>query len=371
MVGVDASSCADRSPEAGCAADVAAQPIYVFLPSRWQAFRSRLGELKRIRPVSVLAPLAIIAILFVTAWTEPWQYVAIPWAPVAWVLMFVLPVAFGWALYKLPAILNAVERGVKAVKAWNAAPRSVPPGLALESGRPLKELVEAGFKRRDLVHIEFIEHLAQADCAGNVVCVLREPQRPPDALYPPLAVPFEPMSLDEASADALASAESAAPRDQLGLTSRPDDSTDVGRRVRRAWRLGVLRWSALVFVVCLGFLLTSICLRGSVSCANVLILVAALVAWVLGVVSAWCGNGAYIISGGLLDPKGKRIFRRQTGLLIWRADAHLLHVTNKLRKDVLTLNVTRDEALLALRAWLSPVPGPSDELIESFLKGRG
>jgi hypothetical protein len=78
----------------------------------------------------------------------------------------------------------------------------------------------------------------------------------------------------------------------------------------------------------------------------------------------------YLIPGGLIDVRRKRIYRRSTGLMIWCPDTCVLNVLTTKDGPHLSFTITPAEAELALRAWLSSVPSPSDELIASFLAGR-
>lgn len=79
----------------------------------------------------------------------------------------------------------------------------------------------------------------------------------------------------------------------------------------------------------------------------------------------------YLIPGGLIDVRRRKVYRREKGLMVWCPDTFVLHVLTTEAGSDLSFTITPAEAELALRGWLSPVPGPSDELIASFLAGRG
>lgn len=101
---------------------------------------------------------------------------------------------------------------------------------------------------------------------------------------------------------------------------------------------------------------------------GVLIRVAIISAWLFYFVRRERVAGyLYLIPGGMIHVRRKQVYRRSKGLMVWCADSRTLHVLDSGPNKNLSFPVTPPEAMVAMRAWLSPVPGPSDELLQSFL----
>jgi hypothetical protein len=76
-------------------------------------------------------------------------------------------------------------------------------------------------------------------------------------------------------------------------------------------------------------------------------------------------QGVWIFPGGLLIRGRREVHRRKHNLLIWHPQR--LWVVSAKENRWFYLNVSREEAMLAVRAWLSTAATPSDEMISSFL----
>lgn len=227
---------------------------------------------------------------------------------------------------------------------------------ALQPGHPLQQrLLQAPDEEAA------VAALSSTDFAGEAVCLASGPHRWPADLEP-LAVPFEPMVLDAASARLLVPLNEPARR---GL-----DFADVAKWARRVTlvlrRAGLLEGTNFVVLVSLVFsLLVAGPLNRSVLTRAVIIAIPVL----LFLRSERVAGHLYLVPGGLIDARRKHVYRRASGLMVWCADSRMLYVLDAGPSPALSFTVTPSEARVALRAWLSPVPGPSDELVQSFLNG--
>jgi len=233
---------------------------------------------------------------------------------------------------------------------------------------PLREVLQPGpaldaMLSKTPSEERLIELLAGTSFAGEAVCVSARADRLPKA-FEPLAVPFEPMVLDAASARLLAPPEDSGRSGRLlGL-----DHSGLAKAVRQVLlvlrRTGVFEGIGFVVLISLvfGLLLSGPLNRHVWTRGGIIAL------WVLVFLRRERVAGhLYIIPGGLIDARRKHVYRRTSGLMVWCADSRMLYVIDAGASPTLSFTVTPAEALVALRAWLSPQAGPSDELIQSFL----
>lgn len=244
-----------------------------------------------------------------------------------------------------------------------AARRSAPDSLiAAGKAYELEDYMQVGARlQNQSVHSRLVGRLSASGVKGlavrasGVAGKLKAP-------IEPLVVPFEPMLLDESAADLLDLA-SVSGKDPRAAVSSAADSTDAGRRLRRAWRLGVfgIPVGGLLYVAFNAFV------RGAFHPRTLF--------WI-GLFALSCflrlrrnplNPNVYIIPGGLIDARGKRVFRRDDCLLVWQLDLGHFHIVTAGGDVIFSPHVTAGEATIALRAWLSPVRAPSDEMLASFL----
>ena len=189
------------------------------------------------------------------------------------------------------------------------------------------------------------------------------PKRAPVQAFP---VPFEPLPLDEAAEETLALAGGTDCAAGVRASRRGRSRSEWCGLVLRSSRLGLLAisiLSVLVLGLVSGQLWTTT--MSYVYGVGPWVVVAFVV---IGLQKMLRGTRLYIIPGGLIDVKGKRAYLRSKGVMVWYPEAQTFQVTAG--EHVFEPPVTEKEAMLALRAWLSSAPAPTDEMIVAFLLGR-
>lgn len=215
-------------------------------------------------------------------------------------------------------------------------------------------------------HSMIFQRIADAGFQGGAARISRKAEHLSQPIEP-FTVPFEPMLLDESAADLLDLA--AVSKEPSSAAESPTtQSTETGRKIRRAWRLGAITipsWFILYLLIQNG--MTKGWFRG-----ETLFWLAFYVPIVLfHLHSKALGTKLYIVPGGLIDAGQKRVYRCCDGVMIWRADAGRLHIADGQTGSHFSPNVTPAEAMIAMRAWLSQVPAPSDEMLACFLGKDG
>jgi len=242
--------------------------------------------------------------------------------------------------------------------------------LQADPGSPLRELVKPGARLDRLLaeantEDDMIQVLQPAMFLRDAVCLSTCSRQPPDHLEP-LTVPFEPMPLTTASVDVLPSTAASGKTHSRRLGTDPSAWARVSRRILHAPYGGwVILASSFVLLGLISFLST-----GHGACGTLLTIPIFCLYVISRFRSILATERMYVIPGGLIDTWKKYMYRRSKGLMIWCPDSNTLHVRSLEADRDLVLVVTPSEAIAAIRAWLSPAPEPSDEVIKSFLKQR-
>jgi hypothetical protein len=229
----------------------------------------------------------------------------------------------------------------------------------LQSGAGLGPLLSQSRDEEQL-----IDEFSRTAFSGEALC-LSACQQGLITDLEPLAVPFEPMLLDTASARLL---------QPLGLSETDQgrglalDFSSLRKLVQQVLlvlrRAGILEGTNFVLLAAAVFSLFFTGLFSRRVLTNAAIIGVSLFLFLR---RERVAGHLYVIPGGLVDARRKWVYRRSSGLLVWCADSRMLYALDTGSNPMLSFVVTPLEATTALRAWLSPVEGPSDELIASFL----
>lgn len=169
----------------------------------------------------------------------------------------------------------------------------------------------------------------------------------------PIPVPFEPIHLDEAEA------EFDDWRTGFDMKRRGNQTFGwAGGRLRRAMRIEGTHPAVLVVLV---LVLTAIVGPWYMETMAVIALGLVVVIWV----GYGRYSGVWVFPGGLFDRRRRQVFRRSNGLLCWHVASKRLYVMTG-TYDCRVYKVTSAEAALAMRAWSSPAPSPTDEMLYAF-----
>lgn len=342
------------SPEQGQVAIAPRLPVNVLLPARRGLARVRVA----LRFWAPLIPLGLFAGLLCLFGSQRLS-ITLP-SPVGNSLLAVCFIVVLVAAFhrmgrnsrrKVPAKCAALKRALAA------RPR---PGLRelLAPGPELDRLLLDAADEEDLACL-----LEQAAFCGEAVCLSTRRERL-SIDFEAFPVPFEPLPLDRASVkllDPLVSPEASRVRVDFAVW---------GKMVRQA--VIVSRRSGILEGIC-GFFLFGLLTHVATGRLTLGDLVRAgiLLVTLVGYLHTERVTGRlFLIPGGLINVRTKRVYRRDSALMIWCADSRLLRVSTCDSGTSLSFTVTPAEAAVALRAWLSPVPPPSDEMLEAFLAGR-
>jgi hypothetical protein len=367
--GPDVSSPSDY-PSVSCCAGEERKAIYIVLPTRREALRAWVAGCRRLDPMFWVLLLVLGAALTLIIAAAGNNF-SLSNPILCLILAILLPIVFVAGVLKSEVVTRwighpRVKAAVKPIRAWMIKKSPLKTATLMEPQPPLKVIMELGAALDTLEYLEFAKHLAKSGYAGGAVLISRGIRAPSDLILP-LGVLFEPMPLDECTAKDFALVGAPAGQDRDSSQHRSTIPMTIVQRIRRVWELGGLHWPLLVLLLAMSEIVYR---RGSLSCGTLLFGVVASAVIVARLVRLESAAAAYIIPGGLIDRQNKRVYRFSSGLMIWRAEFRELYLTDVVHGDVSSFRVTRQEAVLAVRAWLSPVPGPSDELIESFLAGR-
>ncbi len=237
--------------------------------------------------------------------------------------------------------------------------------LAHEPATPLRDLLKNPFLFPVLPRRRLLRLLVRAGRSGAVVRVgMRASLRP--VTGGPIGVPLEPMPLEEADAGFLELANNVA-EVRTGLPgSARRDRPEWLRRFRRARTTGEFRLSSVVLAT-IYFGLFAFPLRANRLGLAMLVIA---ICWVIPLGISFLRNRTLlVIPGGIIAGDGRRVFRRDSAVLVWFVPTGTLHLANT-RGEWGRFLVTPVEAEMAIRAWLSPVPAPTDEMLAAF-QSRG
>lgn len=218
---------------------------------------------------------------------------------------------------------------------------------------------------------QLADSLCESGRGGLAVRCSSKTQPPPDPIAP-VKVPFEPVPLDdsEPAFQGVAEAGGSAAR-EVKIDER---AAIAPRRVTRPWRRES-GWPGLLSIrtfMTLGFILVLFVqfTHGLSSWWLILItFVTGPLALGLSFLKPGPARMAWVFPGGIAVPtpwqaKRWRIVRRVEGILIVPPISGTLTVVT--RAETHALKCSAAEAELALRAWFSPIPPPTDEQLGEF-----
>lgn len=206
---------------------------------------------------------------------------------------------------------------------------------------------------------ELTELLARCESTGTIIRLYlpREKTEPPVA---PLRLPFEPVRLDESDSAFLALSSSATP-DSPTAMPETHDTPDWLRPVLRARHLKQIGFWSIFPVIYIALFMRR---------SSPLVLMM-LLGYAATAVSIWWfyvspSSSFWVVPGGVIWPSKKRYYRAETGVLAWYPSSRTLWVADR-EQGASSRQVTPQEAELAMRAWLSPLPAPSEEMVWEFI----
>lgn len=206
----------------------------------------------------------------------------------------------------------------------------------------------------------FLDLLRRCGCYGAVIRLL--PEGSTAGPVAPIRVTFEPVMIDESDSTFVQIAGSELDRvsqsSQVATSDpviRDGAMSTIGRRLRRARRLGSLRVLPWIVYILLFRQLALV------------VLAISLAYWIIRDPSP--RSQIWAFPGGLLLPRWGKIYRSEQTLVVYNAQTSALGVALPDERPLI-VRATPMEAEFALRALLSPVPSPSDEMLRSFMDGR-
>ncbi|MBI4582159.1 MAG: hypothetical protein HY718_20855 [Planctomycetes bacterium] len=345
----------------------------------------------------------LVALLILGSSLRVWMHER--WHDRVFILLMVACAAIGWFMYRV-----SIVRSAAALRTLLRRHADAPLDAVLQPGTPTSQMV----RRLIAAPRHLAKALAAGRCAGYALTVAPWGDVRREKIEP-LTVPFEPVPLDT-SEDAF----------QGLASSRPDRSTATATARHRFTTLGLARqlYPMLVATGTAALLLRGLAYLdaaggggprsssafGSSTFLLILFLIqvfsrdhfgagslffvpfflvqmsvdlqalslpgstrwAMVAGWVLLMTAWWAlrrgpTRGAWVMPGGLLLPSRREVYRRDAGLLVWYPGHRRLWAIDTTAARVAALDVTSEEAVLALRAWLSPLPTPSDEMLHGFL----